>query len=307
MGKFIKNVLIFFLPIILLGSSMEILLRRIPNDYAYKANYLDENSKNIKVLFLGSSHAYYGINPNYIPENSFNASYVSQSLSYDYEILEKYRNRLDSLEYIVIPISYFSLFFDLGSSSESWRTKNYSLYYGITSSNISDYFELLSNKTDINVERIKLYYWLGQTNISCSELGWGLGFNLKNRSKSRQDLIESGQVAAERHYTVSSETNLSGNLDILNEFIQYASEKSVQIIFYTPPAYYSYIENLNKIQLDYTITTMTQLDEKYQNVNYVNYLNDTSFTEIDFFNADHLDELGAEKLTKKIGELLIFK
>src|SRR5271157_1481724 len=105
MSKFISGVLMFLAPLFLLGVSMEILLRNIPNDYTYKKGYLDERSDNIEVLFLGSSHAFFDINPVYIKSNSFNASYVSQPLDYDYEILKKYDGHWSRLRTIVIPIS----------------------------------------------------------------------------------------------------------------------------------------------------------------------------------------------------------
>ena len=68
-------------------------------------------SENIKALFLGSSHTYYGINPEYFSRNSFNMSQMSQSLDLDYKILEKFEGRLSNIEYIILPISYFSLFY----------------------------------------------------------------------------------------------------------------------------------------------------------------------------------------------------
>jgi len=110
MNKFIKKVLIFSTPIIIFIVSMEVILREIPNDYSYKKNYLDTHSNELETIFLGSSHAYYAINPEYIHFNSFNAAYVSQSIDYDLEILKKYENRTARLKFIVIPIDYSSLY-----------------------------------------------------------------------------------------------------------------------------------------------------------------------------------------------------
>ena len=90
--------MLFILPLIIIVLSFEILLDKIPNDYRYKKEYLDQNSDRIKVLFLGSSHVYFGINPTYISLNSFNASYYSQSLDYDFEILKKYSNNWSQLD-----------------------------------------------------------------------------------------------------------------------------------------------------------------------------------------------------------------
>ena len=89
---------------------MECLLRQIPNVYRFKRNYLDTNSDKVEILFLGNSHSYFGLNPEYTEKRSFNAGHVSQTLDYDLEILKKYENKWENLEFIVIPISYFTLF-----------------------------------------------------------------------------------------------------------------------------------------------------------------------------------------------------
>ena len=46
MNKFTSNLLLFILPIVIIGVSAEILLRKIPNDYLYKKEYLDRNMQN---------------------------------------------------------------------------------------------------------------------------------------------------------------------------------------------------------------------------------------------------------------------
>ena len=104
------------MPIFFIAVVAEIFLRKIPNDYRIKKQYFEWHSAEIKVLFLGSSHAYYGINPIYMKESSFNAAYVSQSLEIDYEILNKYKSSLKSLRTIILPVSYFSLNSSMGNN-----------------------------------------------------------------------------------------------------------------------------------------------------------------------------------------------
>ena len=89
MNKFITKLIIFCLPILLGTLVLEVLLRNIPNDYSQKKEYLDENSSEIETLILGSSHSFYGLNPKYFSSKTFNASHISQSLNYDYKIINK--------------------------------------------------------------------------------------------------------------------------------------------------------------------------------------------------------------------------
>jgi hypothetical protein len=121
---------------------------------------------------LGSSHSAYGLNPQYFTLKGFNASNISQSLDYDYEILKKYNNKWDKLKFIIIPIDDFTLFFDLKKSIEPWRVKNYEIYYGIhLSNNIADRTEIFSNKLNVNISRLYHYYVQKNANLTCNKLG----------------------------------------------------------------------------------------------------------------------------------------
>ena len=196
MKQFLTKVILISLPILFGAIFMEFLLRNIPNDYLFKKQYLDKNSSEIETLILGSSHSFYGFNPEYFSSNTFNASHISQSLNYDFEILKKYQNQFNNLKTIILPISYFTLFGKLEAGSESWRVKNYIIYYDLNSSkSLIDYSEVLSNRINVNIKRIASYYVLGNSTISCTDLGWGTSFN----SKNARDLAETGKTAAKRH------------------------------------------------------------------------------------------------------------
>ena len=109
MKKFLIKVCLFTVPFILFLLITEYLLRNIPNDYSYKNQYLEKNAKNIETLFLGSSHAYYGINPEYYSGNSFNASHISQTIDLDYKLIKKYAQDFNKLQYIVLSTTFHYL------------------------------------------------------------------------------------------------------------------------------------------------------------------------------------------------------
>ena len=286
-----------------MGLGAELLLRKIPNDYRYKRTYLDSNSNKIKVLFLGNSHFYYGINPEFITSTAFNAAHISQSLNYDFEILKKYENKLDSLKYIVVPVDYFSLFTTLEKSVEAWRVKNYTLYYGINiTNNLADHTEILSNNFKTNALRLYNFYLKHVSNITCTKLGWGTSYN----SKNNQDLVFTGKLAAKRHFT-KSQAYFDKNVGILKSIIEFSLARNIHLVFITSPAYKTYVQNLNNNQLNQTVNSVTNLTQHYNNTQYINLLNDNTFNEIDFYDADHLNEIGAKKLTIKIDSLLTNK
>lgn len=298
MKLFIKRFLAFVLPIILTFIIIEILIRNIPNDYSYKKQYLDKNSNNIEKLFLGSSHTYYGINPEYITGKGFNLSHISQTINYDYELIKKYDNKWDNLECIAIPIDYFTLFSKAKGSVESWRIKNYNIYYKLGLSNkLSENSEFLTIKFKYNLKRLSSYYVKKNSCITCSELGYG------NVHREKKNLNETGIEAAKRH-TEKDHSHFDENVKTLNSIIKYAKAKNIKILLYTSPAYITYINNLDKEQLNLTIETSIKMDNNYSNCTYINLLDDRSFSADDFRDADHLNSRGAQKLTVKIDSVI---
>ncbi|WP_152560994.1 hypothetical protein [Flavobacterium sp. ASV13] len=305
MRKFIVNSIFFLFPVFLGLAFMELMLTNIPNDYLFKNKYLDENSGEIETLILGSSHTYYGVDPQFMNHKAFNSAAISQSLDYDYEILKKYELRLKKLKYIIIPIDYFSLFSKLETGIESWRIKNYIIYYHINTGNNynrSNHFELFNGKISDNIERIKEYYIHHKVkNITCNKYGSGVIYS----STKKKDLVETGKSAAKRH-TQNIHDNLyfKENTKILKNIVQLANSKNAKVIFITCPANKTYVENLNAAQLYATINFINRLVKSSPNASYYNFLSDKSFEDTDFYDADHLNKIGAKKLSLKIDNLL---
>ncbi|NQU51903.1 MAG: hypothetical protein HQ522_05140 [Bacteroidetes bacterium] len=303
MKKFIIKTIFISLPILLSGLFMEVLLRNIPNDYEFKKEYLDKNASEIETLILGSSHSFYGFNPVYFTTKTFNASHISQSLNYDFEIIKKYQFGFKQLKTIVLPISYFTLFGKLEAGSESWRVKNYILYYGLKISNsYTDYSEVLSNKINVNLKRLGSYYIKGNSAISCTSLGWGTNY----KSENARDLIETGKTAALRHSKdindIKYKIILRDNELTLSSIVAWCKNRNISLVLLTPPAFKTYRQNLNEAQLNETIEIAKRIDLDNSNCIYLNLLNDTNFVSKDFYDADHLSEIGAEKLSKLINE-----
>lgn len=177
MKRFAIRLLFFVIPALITVSLFEYYLREIPNDYSYKNSYLQENAADIKVLILGNSHAYRGVIPEKLNLKAFNAAYVSQTLDLDFLVFDKFKEQLNSLEFVIINISYPSLFSSLKISKESWRLKNYNLYYNLNiTSNPKNYSEILSNSFIINKKRFSRYYVNNESLILSSTLGGGRCF-----------------------------------------------------------------------------------------------------------------------------------
>lgn len=304
MRRFIIKTVVFLLPLLVITFTMEILLRTIPNDYSYKRKYLDKHSNEIETLILGSSHSFFGFNPSFFSSKTFNVAYVSQSLNFDYKILQKYQNEFHNLNTVILPISYFTLYSTLEDGTESWRIKNYVIYYDMNIANsFIDYSEVLSNNSKINLERLYTNYIQNNTNqnISCSKLGWGTTYH----SERAKDLVETGKTAAKRHtrddiHSVNNNTVFEDNILLLNSIIKWCEERHINVLLLTLPAFETYRQNINLEQYKTTVETANKIASQHKNCIYINLFDDNNFIAKDFYDADHLSEIGAEKLSKQI-------
>ena len=291
MKKFWLHILKIIVPIFIFFLVLEIAIRKIPNDYQLKKSYLDKNASKINTLIVGSSHAFYGINPKYFSKHTFNAAYVSQTLDLDEELLHRYKDKLTNLKTIIIPISYFSLFETLETDVEKWRLKNYILYYGFENKYHFTYnFETLNNDILLNLKKTVKYYAINKSFITSSNFGWGTNFNSNERKKFE------GQYTAKKH-TVKNFKLFDGNIKSLQKIIKMCQKKNIKILFITTPTHLSYYKNLNQIQLSKITKTINELVQKNQNCSYLNLLKSDKFITSDFYDADHLNDIGAKKLS----------
>jgi len=296
MKKFNFKTIGFLLPLMVAFVVLEMLIRYIPNDYSYKKNYLDTNADKIETLILGSSHSYYGLNPEYFKSNTFNASHISQSIDLDYKILKKYSKNLTKLKQLILPIDYFTLYSRTATGIENWRLKNYNIYYNLNCSNeISENSEMVALGLKKNISRIKGYYLRNHESITCTKLGFGF------METPPADLQLTGKEAALRHsYTIDNKDNVG----MLNAILNIAEKMNIRVILITNPAYSTYVENLNLEQLSLTTKEINKVIGDYSNSKYFNFLNDTSFEALDYRDADHLNIKGSKKLSIMLNDII---
>jgi hypothetical protein len=255
MNIFIKNVLIFIAIPIGFALVLEVSLRLIPNSYSTKKAYLDKNSEKIEILILGSSHAADGINPKYINGSGYNAAMTSQSIDIDYAILKKYESHLNKLKYIILPIDYFSLTSRIESGIESWRLKDYIIYFDLPLiSDFKNHFEITARPVKINLDRIYSYYFMKNPELYYTELG---NKDFKTRKK-RHELKISARVAIERQ-TCKDFSYFNKNIEILKEIINFSSNRKIHLILYTSPGFYTYRSLMDSNQMNMTVNAVKEL------------------------------------------------
>ncbi len=299
MRNFIFKIALYFTPIIIMAILVEIGLRSIPNEFKFKNKYVTQKGTTIKTLILGNSHSYYGIKPEYLEQNCFNASQISQPLQYDYLFLKHFENYLSSVQRIILNLSSFSLFFNFESADESWRNKNYILYYGINNWNsYKDNSEILSLPFSVNYRRIKKYWQLGPI-LTCSEKGWGNNYT----AATSKDIFTTAKKAAKKH-NIRKQGFFDSNKKHLQSIIDWCNKRKVQLLLYTPPSHKAYYQRIDTLQLNLSKAYLQQIVQKYQHCRYLDLLKSDAFVNEDFYDADHLNDRGAKKLSILLSKYL---
>ena len=304
MKRFIIKTFLLVSPIIVICIFIEYSLRKIPNNYTYKKNYLDNHSSEIQMLIFGSSYSYFGINPEYISQNAFNVGMVTQSLYWDWKIFEKYQNQLEKLNIIILPIAYQSFWYTLEDQPEFWRVKNYKLYWEINPNSFRIYSELLTNPFWISLDRLFKYFFEKTNEISCNSFGWGMIY----RSENAANLNETGKNTAKR-YTVDMFSDkyiklFNENLEVINSFSEFCSKRNISLVLLVPPTYYTFRENIDQSQLNKMMKTMNDFVKDHSHCYLLSWFDNSDFVEKDFYDADHLNEIGTEKFSLMVYEKL---
>jgi len=300
MKKFIKNIAFFVFPIIVVLGSMESFLRKTPNEYAAKDKYLKENSNRVDVLYLGSSHIYFGLNPEVSKYKAYNASYISQSINLDWLILNKYKENWKNLKFIVLPADYISMYSTLSTTDDSWRIKNYNLYYGFNiGSNPSNYFEIFQGKFKDNIKKINEFYFEKKhPEIVSNNLGFGISYTYS----SRKDIAKTSNEAIKRHSVDIDkrdyQNNFKENLTAIDDIVDFAIKKKIKVIFISTPVSKEYFNYSNNPQLKNSLEVFKNLaKEKPETCFHIDYMQNKEFTDDDLYDGDHLNNRGAQKLT----------
>ena len=304
MRRFLFSIVLFFIPIILALVALEYGVRKIPNDYAYKNHWLEKHISSVQILTLGASHGYYGIQPRCFDAIAFNAGHVSQSLKYDEFILDKFMDEADSLQWLILPVSYHSLLYELENDVEWWRVKKYCIYYHCPYHpwRLKYRSEIVGMKLVEQLVRMKKYLVNHEDEVYSDSLGWGTNHSLKNR---KPDWYLNGEKRALYHTCPMDQSLLRENKQIVGAVVERCLAKHVRVLLLNTPVFHSYYDHVNVDQLELMTRCCDSLAAVYENVFYLNLMKDGRFTEDDFFDADHLNEFGAEKLSRILNELLI--
>ena len=296
MNKFIKYSFWFALPLIIGFFSIEYLIREEPNPYKFKYDWMQKNAENVETLVLGSSHTYFGIRSEYFTSKAFNLANTSQELKFDLFLLNYWSNRYKKLKTVICPISFFSFFGQgLENSSESFRCRYYKIYMDCNLySDFSLYNLELSNLATAQTKIDRLF--IEDNAPGCDKYGWGTLFKLSTKNIKEWNDGSEAEAAVKRH-TAESWDYIDQNYAYLKDIAEFCRSRQIQLVLITTPCWHTYYNNLNKKQLSIMYSLTYKLVNQYKLL-YLDYLKDKRFVAEDFYDSNHLSDIGAIKFTK---------
>ncbi len=103
--------------------------------------------------------------------------------------------------------------------------------------------------------------------------------------------------AAVKRHTVDSWDYIATNYALMKDLAEFCKQHKVKLVLITTPCWHSYYDNLDKNQL----SKMYELTHEFQKVldlPYFDYLKDQRFEADDFYDINHLSDVGAKKFTE---------
>lgn len=308
--KFILKLFIVFMPVITALCFIEYGLTKMNTQYYTKRMRLEARLNEIEILSLGSSNAYYGINPQFFERPGFNLAFLAQSMYYDQQLMLKYLDRMPNLKVVILPATLYTMGTELSTTTENWRMYFYRQYFNLPLESklgqLIDWSFLLEAKNYSKIalfgERSYGYVARGfqdKLDAECSERGWfNAGFD-------HGDLLKNSGFEAAKAHSLTNSTLYSKNLAYWGNIVVRLKERKIVPILLLMPSLASYHDNLDPVLFNKMENDLKEFAEIYQ-IEFHDYTKDSRFVFEDYtVLPDHLNALGAEKFSKIINNEII--
>ena len=304
--RFLKQSLVFFIPVVLLYIIIELLVLQIPFNYDATSSFFNSEKEQIEIMALGPSQTNSAINPKYFEITTISLASTSQHHNLDFKILKQTKDRLPNLKYLVLELSYSHLELP-HNSKDFWKNSVYLKYYNINAFERNTYFKdklIFLARPDIYSKHLVNHYIKKKPGPTLNNFGFnenvseGLFYNLEYNDS----LITS------KKFRINTEPNLTlfkYNTEFLFEMLDYTKKHNLNVVISTIPLYKTYLKARNPKILKRRDSILGVISEKYSNVRIFYKESDTiRFTTSDYVNQNHLNPRGAEKFSIELNEFI---
>ena len=310
MKKFLFRVLLPTIIIVMaMLGCMEWYLRSLPNDFKYKREYMDKNANRVKIISLGASTPAMDIMPRFFDlQPSFCCAYATQSPNYDYWILSKYMNQMDSLKYVIYAWGTQMLYRSIKPDGVApTYVKKYAIYYDCPYyKGFENQFELSANIKDIYAKitgsDLKLAFTTTDfdgyqsgyyEDIPYDEEKWNSYIDQK--IKEYNGLLQVEGVEGQKRE----------NLDYMYKIFDLCKTRNITVLIVRFPTDSRLSEGMDKKGQDEVEYNLSLFLQKYDNIKLLDYRDCNLFSYDEMYNANHLNPRGAEKFTHILNDSIM--
>lgn len=313
MTKLFFRIFLVVLPTLAVLGYLEYRLSLLDTHYLAKRTFLEEQERDIKILTLGSSNAYFGINPAKFSCTGYNLAINAQSMYYDWKLLDKYVDKLPNLKLVVLPAIFYTAGTDLASTSQNWREFFYKQYFGLSlEAPNGKMFSLMQSLDARNFTKIALYgdtlydhiatKFLRHVDYVVGRTGW---HDSSDADKANL-LLKVGPRAAEVHSAEFNLTNLHRNIAYWEKIVERLKQRNIQILVLMLPEDRSYYSNLDPVKFAAFRNAFKDFAVN-NHLLYRDYTEDPRFDLEDMtFMVDHMNPEGANKFGEIFNRDFIF-
>ena len=292
MKDFVRNIVLFVLPVLVFAAGLEWLAESIPNSYTYKREYMERNGSRIHTLFLGSSNAYDGFAASAVP-GAFNIANSSQTLEDDYRLLERYIDSLDSLQTVVLGLGYHSL----GLNTKANRRTYYTIYMNLYPRWPLNAYSFEIFNLELLTKKI-IKYAISRDVTRCDAAGQRIGHNESAVAHHTEfwNRDVAGMAAGDRMEIMRMPDLINRNYGYICRIIDLCHVHGILPVIVNMPAMEEYRQQLPQEQLALQDTVLSYLSP------YAFCIDASSWSIPDggWYNATHLTREASVDFTKRV-------
>ncbi len=293
-------------------------------DYYYLRNAINAcMEQKIDTLITGSSYGLFGIYEPYL-KGQINMSLQSQDLFYSFEQIESVCSRNENIKNIVLCIGYWHFFWDLSKTRDMGELSRISQTYipvfqeeygmecihnahilpkkfsVLYTSDIFDFEKILKHYSESEFlsgywnEKFKNRMDLATRNWKDSMKRW--------IDLSEEEKVEAANIRTRFHNKLSRrQYTVQENERLFCKLVDYTAKRNIRLLIVVPPVTSFYRDRLNaEIQNKF----YEILDKIESEIHLLDLTNADVFEDKDFIDTDHLNDIGAQKMTTLVLEVL---
>ena len=295
----IKKLILFFLPLFILFFFIEKRLAKIPHPFKEVKSQFEPYLSKARVMMAGTSHLY-EVKANYFNIQIANLATQGQNLEVSSQLIEKYLDKMPNAKTILMEIPYFGLDY---LPEEQPLNYYHHLIHGISGTDRSlkafldirfySWFALYGPA--MAIDAIRSDFFKKETPIPESPSIACLS--------SIASMSETGQKRANYHEKLRQEKNRTVILKHIERILKIASNRDIRVTFVTTPVSQYYHQHIEPSAWRSIRADLARFEDKYL-TSHLDYFSDPRFDDCDFYDPDHLNSKGAQKLAAMLEKKL---